>query len=867
MISLAALVLLSAAPDAIDRLQRAGIEVSGPFTDAEVEALARGLDALPEKFRVLPEGKRARVFLDTSIEPTTSGMAEPEWRTPQTFVLTRQLGSASFRDASLTDEKRLLLWRARAIVHLILSRWDDVEQWSLSPRWRRGNGWLLPFERPLTWGDRSLNQAATAFARERGKQSPRLDLLTFAEASLVPVVEELPVDDQLRCQDFTRTRALRTMLGLGEDEAACPAFDAFARADEFDHLEVLLVQSSGRAPESLFGHLLVRPVWKTSLGPSFDTAIQFAAITPPQPDLMHVPRGLFGGYSIGVFTISMTDLEREKLSGEQRSMTRWKLALTKEEALRFLERAWEFERRGRFSYAFFSDNCATLLLWMLESSLVTEDAGLARWPGFITSPGGVLDDLFRARRKNGERLLSALFPPLEATGVVAQRSEAKRRELEKELDGLGADFDGAHSTDVATRAEAYALLAKASENADATKHRALFKWWAHSVRVERPTADEALYEKRKLEDELVEGAPLDLERIWSERLVKLERESVLQKQLMMLDRETFLDDVRRRAKRRPMTPSEAEKAAEYDAQLALFTQVASAHGTLTSEVFEGLDEETAETFLSEQTNSAMATEVVATTRSLPVSGHWRTGVGAGVWSSASGFVPVVRIDEAGLFEALGEQRNRGIGAHTGVRMLEGSLTAAAGGDLRLVQSHFTLIAFDSLAAAIPPANALRNHVGFGFELVQDYRAWRSQKTLYGGQGWAMLHARDAFSRNLIAVGVGPAAWVAEDGHTPMPMAGGSARLIGRLALDSRWPSALRVEAKYQSVFGPGRQLHELRADASLEWVVAWGGRARVLLRPTVSVTAEPLLGKVDALGLLMLEPVESITEMLSRRRD
>jgi hypothetical protein len=388
------------------------------------------------------------------------------------------------------------------------------------------------------------------------------------------------------------------------------------------------------------------------------------------------------------------------------------------------------------------------------------------------------------------------------------------------------------------------------------------------VRVERPSADEALFERRKLDDELVQGAPLDLERIWSDRLVKLERESVLQKQLMMLDRESFLDDVRRRAQRRPMTPGEAAQAAEYDAQLALFTQVASTHGQLTSDVFEDLDDDSAEAFLAEQTNAAMANEVVATTRALPVSGHWRTGVGAGVWSSsASGFAPVVRIDEAGLFEALGEQRHRGIGSATGVRMLEGSLTVAAGGDLRVVQSHFTLMAFDSLAAAIPPVNAVRDHVGFGFELVSDFRAWRSQRTLGGGQGWVMLHARDTFARNLLAIGVGPAAWVAEDGRTLMPMAGGSARLVGRLALDSTWPSALRVEAKYQSVFGPGRQLHELRADASVEWVVAWGGRARVLLRPTVSVTAEPLLGRVDALGLLMLEPVESIPEMLSKRRD
>ncbi|MBL8910558.1 MAG: DUF4105 domain-containing protein, partial [Archangium sp.] len=726
---------------------------------------------------------------------------------------------------------------------------------------RRANGWLLPFERPLTWGERALNHAPTAFSRPRGRQSPRLDFLTFAESVLVPV-RSLAVDDQVRCQDFTRGRAFSELIGVPYERGACPAFDAFARVDELEHLEVLLVQSSGRAPESLFGHLLVRPVWKTSFGPSFDTAIQFAAITPPRPDLLHIGRGLFGGYSIGVFTISMTDLEREKLSGEQRSMTRWRLGLSRGEALRFLERAWEFERRGRFSYAFFSDNCATLLLWMLESSLDGRDSTLAKWPGFITSPGGVLDDLFRARRASGERLLTGLYPPLDATGVIAKRADLKRREMEKDLRGF--DFDGAHSTDVATRAAAYASLAEKSRVAPRAQHQTLFTWWALSVRVERAPSDVALYERRKLEDELVEGAPLDLEQIWNDRLVKLERESVLQKQLMMLDRETFLDDVRRRLNRRPMTPSEAEKIAEFDAQLALFTQVTTAQGALL-DVLEGVDDQSAVSFIDEQNAAAVANEVVATTRSLPVSGHWRTGVGGGVWMrEGGGFAPVVRIDEAGLHEALGEQRLRGIGAPVGVRMLEGSLTLAPTVQPYVVQSHFTLISFDSIAAPLVPSTFLKDHLGFGFEVVTDYRAWRSQKTLWGGQGWVMVHARDTFSRNLLALGVGPAAWVGEDGISPMPMGGGAGRLVGRIALDSTWPSAVRFEAKYQSVFGPGRQLHELRADASIEWVVAWGGRARMLVRPMVSLTAEPTVGRYNTFGLLMLEPVESLTELLRR---
>ncbi|MBL8915984.1 MAG: hypothetical protein JNM17_35120, partial [Archangium sp.] len=129
MVSLVALLLCGAAsPDsagAVERLQKAGIEVGGPFTAEEILALARGLDALPERLRVLPGGRRARVFLDSSRAPSPSGMAEPEWTTPTTFVLTPQQGFVSFRDETLDENERRLLWRSRAIVHLVLSRWDE----------------------------------------------------------------------------------------------------------------------------------------------------------------------------------------------------------------------------------------------------------------------------------------------------------------------------------------------------------------------------------------------------------------------------------------------------------------------------------------------------------------------------------------------------------------------------------------------------------------------------------------------------------------------------------------------------------------------------------------------------------------------
>lgn len=852
---LTCLTLLLAASSPKETLAAAGLDVQGAFTDEELAALAAGLEALPPQFRHVPKD-RLRLVLDETLPETPAGMAEPEWRGAD-FILTRQKGHVSFRDAALDDGARRKLWRSRAVVHALLSQWDDEKRWSLEPRWRRITGWLLPFERPLSLTEHSLNQASTAFARPRGAVSSKLDLLTFAESALVPV-SSLPVDDLVRCQEFTRSRALGELLGTPWTPGKCPAFDSWTRLDELEHLEVLLVQASGRAPESLFGHLLVRPVWRTSIGPSFDTAIQFAAITLPNLGPLHIAKGLFGGYSIGVFTISMTDLTREKLSGEQRSMTRWKLSLTRDEQRRFLERTWEFERRGRFSYAFFSDNCATVLVWMLETSL--DEPTLAKWPSFITSPGGVLDDLFRAKKKSGERLLSAVLPTFESTGVVARRSEARRFELEKKFESLKLDFSGAHSSDVEARRAAYVSLAKGSREAPASLHADLFAWWASSARVERASADEALHSLRELEQERVEPGTMTLEEMWAERLTSLERESTLQKALMLLDRETFMDDLRRRAKKRDATRAEQEKQQELEARLALFDEVTAQQGALVSEVFSGVS---APAFLEAETDAVIAEEVAPVTRSLPLSGHWRTGLGGGVWRRDDGsFTPVVRLDEAGLLELLGEQRLRGLGGPVGVRMLEGGLTLAPSLQVpQVVQSHFTLVAFDSIAPPMPPNPQWKEHLGFGFEVAMDQRAWRSQHTLSGGAGWVFLHAKGDHARHLITAGVGPSLQVAIDPTGAMPMGGVTTRIVGRLGLQVDYPSALRLEARHQSIWGPGRQLHELRADVALEWVLAWGGRGRLLIRPTIAVTAEPALGRLNALGLVMLEPVESLADL------
>lgn len=95
----------------------------------------------------------------------------------------------------------------------------------------------------------------------------------------------------------------------------------------------------------------------------------------------------------------------------------------------------------------------------------------------------------------------------------------------------------------------------------------------------------------------------------------------------------------------------------------------------------------------------------------------------------------------------------------------------------------------------------------------------------------------------------------------MPMGGVTTRAMARLGLSTERPSALRVEARHQSLWGPGRVLHEVGADASLECIVAWGGRPRRIVQPTAALTSEPASNRLNVMGLVLLEAVESLVDL------
>jgi len=350
-----------------ERLRRYGI-ILLERDPALAEELAGGLDALPEAMR-RPPGGPLEVMAHAAPAPFGMGdgsAARPEWTEGPGLrrfhvygfgpVAGEERALAPLR--GMAPEAFRRLWRARALVHAVVRRWDEVKGWSGGAELRRLNGWSwMGAGNPYAW----------AYSRERGRASAALDFATLAEEVLVPGPALEVRDAAPACVQPSRFRFVREALKGRVPEHECPAFEAWADEPSLEGLEVLYVAASGRALESLFGHVLLRVVRREDpgrvRGPSFDTQVQLVALTGGDlPGLEYAWRGLTGGYQMALVTTTFGDLRRELLEGEQRGIRRFRLNLTASERRRALERIWELERVGYSRYFFFGHNCADALV-------------------------------------------------------------------------------------------------------------------------------------------------------------------------------------------------------------------------------------------------------------------------------------------------------------------------------------------------------------------------------------------------------------------------------------------------------------------------------------------------------------------------
>lgn len=852
-----------------------GIELSAPaegqpeWTEALKAELRLGLEALPPGLRRPPGGT---LSLALHAEPSDWGMGDggpalPEWTGAlQTFHLYAfREGAdprAAARTAALSPAEREALWRRRAVVHAVLRRWDEARGLSRADAWERAADWVA---------QGPYNTYAWAFSRSRGRASRALDLATFAEELYVPAESlragALPPDDQLRCQELSKARALTerlAALGLAEPapRGSCPAFERWSRPGELSHLEVLFVAATDR-PESLFGHMMLRPVFRPGPdaveAPGFGTVVQLSAwVDPRHGPLEYLWRGLTGGYTT-VVSASPAFLALEPVrSLEQRSVRRFRLQLTDDGNQRLMERVWELERRGYFQYRFFSDNCATVLLRLLNVALDDAHQVRVRNPVFV-APTAMLDALARLEVAGPDGVPRALLVPVGGAhlsssdlAVVAEaRREAAARSLGASLGPLQAQRLAelhalTRSPRTPERAGAYRALVGVCERAlaqgGAEVPALVYGYLRDAVLVEKALLD-VLEARRQAQ---LPAAPLAAD---------FDAAAVLR------DRQRFFESEASKpphqeghARASPPEVLEAEDEAAFEA-------AAAALGALTDGPLGALSA----TQERRREEAARADAEAGEARAgLPRSGWTRLSAGGGAARTPRGdWVAVVALKTALLLEELGEPLQHAYSPTTEVAVLAIELRVQSGPTgAALAGESLTVLRYRTLSRALPQtAPVLPLGLGWGAALhFDDARdLGLSPRFALGGELLASNAASEAPARRLFLVSAGGELQVRPT------VEGVRAALAPRVALSHRaaWGAqhfdAVKAELAWSPVFVlGGAPLHEVRARLEATFLLPRLLGFRWLLRPEVRAGFAVAPGAAVEPGLAVTAALEAL---------
>lgn len=823
---------------------RMSLEVPPDLSPAEREALLEdlvaGLHALPPGARRFP-GEPITFTLQAADAPFGMGDGSgdrPEWdEEGARFFLYRYLEPveprALYRLERLSPSDRQRLWRRRAVVHAVISRWDDRLKWSRREAWTRVTGWRLAGSAWTAFRDEATNSYDWAYSRLRGMDSPQLDLITFAEEALVPATalreDATPVDDRIECQEFARWRFLDARLagleGRRPNEPAdlearphCPAFDRWAALENLSHIELLLSAPSGQRPQSLFGHLMIRPVHDAEADIGFDRVTEIAAVTGLGHDgLTYVLKGAFGGFENAFSQSSLGAVRMEHVDQDQRTVRRFRLNLDPAEKVRVMERIWELERRGYFPYYFLSDNCGTYVAYLVAGAL--DERRKVSLTDLFVLPTGVLDALARVETtdENGSAvplLVAASDDDLLSHRARALTAERRLAELlpsiQQVVPALGVEWRAVVSrvrdSDLRERRMAHGALgtlARRTLETSGTEATAALvsELVACVVLIERYAAQLAEEAMRQIDDariQLPRGVhlPDDVQVLTSRRL-RYQREDKADRVQETLRDFVQLTELLESAPRRAPTPEEVARYAYAREVRRNFIQLALSQGEVVDAVSRIAPEAATPTIAS-----------VAEQRFRPrraASGLGRLAIGAGALRSADGGVsPAVLTRSAFLRERLGERRERGLDPLMELRVLDGEVLWIRSPSGLPTPAWARLTGLRLLSVPREPGVAQgrwyqRVGWGLGWEQTRDPSLPLPNTGHYYAQVLAPL-AASAFYEQHVVLGVGPLLTV-DTGLLPQAAsAGPRAMLLTRLELPSRLANAARLEVTWTAPY-------------------------------------------------------------------
>lgn len=256
---------------------------------------------------------------------------------------------------------------------------EEMVRVSQSKTWLR----LLNYK-PGGWfsQDHSYVDGPGFFFSPDGKYDPLAELKATVE-SFSKDIKIGPLGQHPQCAFPERFRFLKSELHLEIQQKECTKYQEFL--SRFKGQSVTLVYSSAypNNPGSALGHtfLKINSKVKTDL---LDYGISYAArVSDDENGVKFLFYGVFGGY-VGQFSmLPYYEKVNEYSNSESRDVWEYELNFSPEETQRLLGHAWELETNSHLDYFFFDENCALILLSLLESAKPEWNLTEGFWAGVI----------------------------------------------------------------------------------------------------------------------------------------------------------------------------------------------------------------------------------------------------------------------------------------------------------------------------------------------------------------------------------------------------------------------------------------------------------------------------------------------------
>jgi hypothetical protein len=231
---------------------------------------------------------------------------------------------------------------------------------------------LILYYYPSWLGERSIVDGGMFFLSPDGAKSPDAELEATLSAFFA-TPKNTPEKDSPLCLYPMRAHWLAsklTPLGIQLPVQHCPEYEKFFQAVDPVSVTMLFSSFYPNNPGSLFGHTFLRMNSKSSMqNPSsahlLDLGIGFSAFPTTQNPFLYPILGLGGGFP-GRFDLTPFYAKVQEYNhSENRDLWEYELNIDQEGSSDIIRSVYEL-RASRIDYYYFDDNCAYILLQLLE---------------------------------------------------------------------------------------------------------------------------------------------------------------------------------------------------------------------------------------------------------------------------------------------------------------------------------------------------------------------------------------------------------------------------------------------------------------------------------------------------------------------